>query len=141
MLGDGEPAVVRAGDEESAPVKTWRRISGPRNSILKVFGDGVSSQLLASLDDPAFVVSMRNRLLSMRPPTLGDWPWLRRLIPVGGNRTRMVAYEVKRLLQIAGQAPPEELHDRDHVTVSFDQLQRMVEAAGAALSRATESSS
>lgn len=139
--GDGEPAVVRADEDVSPSVKTWRRIPEPRNSILRVFGDRVSSRLLASLDDPAFVGSMRTRMLTVRAPTLGDWPWLRRLMRIGGNRTRMVAYDVKRLLQIAGRTPPEELSDRDHVTVTYDQLRRMVEAAEAALSRTAEHSS
>ena len=128
----GEPAVVRSGEEQPSAVDRWRQLSRPRNRILQRFADGFSEELVGSMDDAAFLVMMRNRLLSMKSPASTAWPWLRRLFGRREVTTRMAGFEIKRLLRMAGQPPPEGLDDRGYAPVSYGQLQRMVAAAEAA---------
>ncbi|NNG04054.1 MAG: hypothetical protein HKM95_08130 [Inquilinus sp.] len=135
-----EPTVVRPGEEPPAAAELWNRLPAMHPLlgeyiILRQIGAGLANYLIAELDDREFLIVMRNRLRHLRQERSAPafWRRLRRLIIRESEQTRTAGYDIKRLLAMAGQEPPEGLKDRDFALLAYDQLSRMTAAAKAAI--------
>lgn len=130
-LGDSESAVVRPGEEASLAKELWREQDAPHGQGHYLWMSQSYAQTMSGVNDAAFLITMRNRLKSLDFERTGPLLWrrIKGLLFGAPNRTALAGFEIRRLKQIAGGAPPEPLRDDRIYKVSYDLFLGMVTAA------------
>ena len=132
-LGDDAPVVRRRGDERSWAEELLEKAGDPREPLSRRFAKKLHGQLSASLEDRAFLVSMRNRLrmLDRERSAPAFWRRFKALLFGSPESNEVTGFELKRLKRLAGEAPPDSLPDYGNVDLPYDELLRLVSAGEA----------
>ena len=130
-LGDGEPMVVRPSEQPSFADEFWRMQIDPHRPENYRLADRLHSQLMETLSDEGFLISMRNRLKLLErersaPAVVRN---LKRFLFGAAEINEITGLEIKRLKALAGETPPESLPDLRLFDIPYDEFLRLVGAA------------
>lgn len=134
-----EPTVVRTNEEKSWAEEMLEQAGDPREPLSHKLASRLHGQLSASLEDQAFLISMRNRLrmLDRERSAPAFWRRFKALLFGAAERNEVTGFELKRLKRLAGETPPESLSDYRYVDLPYDELNRLVTAGEAATEAST----
>lgn len=135
-LGNGEPTVIRPHEEPSWAEEFWRRQNDPHRPENYKRHKRFYGQLMGNLDDGSFMISMRNRLRGMEHDraALAFWRWIKTTLFFISEEISLSGFEIKRLMRLSGDTPPDSLPDFIDVHTSYEDLLHLVSAAEAQLS-------
>ena len=134
-----EATVVRPHEEPTWAEEMLARERDPHRPENYSFEARLHGQLMGALEDEAFLVSMRNRLrmLERERAAPAFWRRFKGMLFGAPESNEIAGFELKRLRHLAGEPPPENLPDYVSVSLSYEELLRLV-TAGQAAAKATE---
>ncbi len=121
---------MRSGEEPSWAEEMPEKAGDPREPLSHKLAVRLHGQLSASLEDEAFLISMRNRLrmLERERSAPAFWRRIKGLLFGSPEKNEVTGFELKRLKRLAGEMPPDSLPDYGYVDLPYEELRRLVAA-------------